>query len=612
MNFSKTIDRRIVNLVKIMRPGSIHDSFRLFVDRYPIITDKDYAHFYEGLAGLKIFRHLEKLLGNKRKIHQFITIVEELNGFTYGERGLLCKNYRDLIEFLSWSELVTLFQMIKSRDINFHDFISSLPAIRQDLYTSEELFEFFKRIIVYKPDIFFRVLPFSNYGKIRASKNQKDMLAHITVVELARGGCNSSSVVDFRGSLTKLKMDSDRICEFSKKFEVISQIGADTHCCFRKGGYAGGLVNAAIRSPIAGILHGYNNTRWFSFVWDIIEPCVDEDKFVAFEKNLILDNIEASGSLNNDSYKKVLERLRSLKTYNKVYCGTMRNDCDFVEDGIQELTLPKRQKPYSLTAFQKHFKSMDDSKVLVILSDDSYKHESVVRVRRMNRADLHRCDYIQRMVYGDLDYGKQVKFVSSNPPGQTFEATNDPGSLEGDSNFPDSFKLADKLNLPRLCYIVENDTHIFGYLMVTLKFYSLDNDLMRLESEISNTKELKKITDSILNGEKTVHDYNAALCIEDVVCLPYSDARKCMLFAFNDLANYLKNGPFSTITLNANENSKPLVKRLSSLSDDIRVVEQSFPFTAVKLGRFSGLKTTGYENRISELELNEEEDDTGR
>ena len=491
-------------------------AIKLHQMKYPILMN------YVSQSGLETIQFLQETFGSKKKVLQYISAFENTSDKSSFERYLKNKNFRNLIILLGFNRMIELLRILSDRKISIHNYISNLGKIKLD-DDPEDVFQFLKKITRdYSESNLNVVTNYLNYKKVRHAKNIEEMMKHIEFVEASKrlkGIVGSKEHPSFM-HLNDLNFENRDIINFTKSKEVISTIGRETFCCFRRGGAAEALMIPAQKSPIAGILEGrIENNRWFSLVWEMVEIENGE-----FRKTLILDNIEASGRISNG--KILWDALKNLGKYSHIYCGSLRNDIEFEQEVIDKGTKPKQSQLVGYESNFNRYGAYDDSRNLYTIHENT--PDLNVKLRRMNLGDLHRVKYIEKFMYGTKADPDFLKINISESPN----------------------------------YILDSNTHIYGYLATRLKFYKSDIEEYEQGKDLSR-KELREIIKkNEEDGKEKYHGITKVLYIEDLVILPY---RKCILALndiISDITEWAKKEEIDVVAANTNEYSRGFIKRI--------------------------------------------------
>lgn len=499
-------------------------------------------------AGINLLHFLEKVYEEedpknyRSKVSKIITLCNELFQSTViefpNDYYLENNKMRYLIKVLPFDKFYIIFKniyakMIRKNNIedtnceailDLHDFLINLPKIREN-DNPQELFDIILRVISYNKTLATEILPYINYQKIRKAANSNEMLRFISKVVAARNGYTTSleqaAERMFYGSLTELQnfetseeqteeqkklIDIERnTCSFSKNIAIISSIGRETGCCFRKGGEAGRLLEPAIKSPLAGILHGYIPFRWFSFVWEMVTYDSDENMFW---KNIVLDNVESKGRISMTHWQKIMDIIKSAN-YKNYLCGTLRNDVSFDTVDMEETVI---KRPYALIGYENKFNPIyDDSKYLYTLHTNA-NHSNDVKLRRMNYSDLLRCGYIERIIYGE----------------------------KSDNEFIKKKNIAETPS-----FILDSDFAIYGYIVTSVR-----------QASDPNLQEIINVIPAAINLE------DKFLYIDDVFCLNYQACKKTFRIIMEKIAQFCKDNNIVKVIASTNKYSDSLLMKL--------------------------------------------------
>jgi hypothetical protein len=443
-------------------------------------------------------------------------------------------------------DAIRIFKVAHIKKINMHNVFSNMPKKYYFglKYTEKEFADrMIEMISKYSEENYLQLLQFINFAKIREAKTLKDAIEHIRTVKTAKMGYSQAKVAKAFTELTKI--EGAALIEFTKDPIVVGSIGHETLCCFRSDGLAKSLLEPAIKSPISGIIHGFIPVRWFSFVWEMVtmdeidvparprfdlrrtidvteelreEPLdvIPPHKIMVFNKNLVLDNIEAKATVKKSYVEKILKYLSDLD-YSKIHCGTLRNDAEFPE----ELVDSSEPKPYSLVKYERNFErygSYDDSKNLYTLNEKKVDTTAILRL--MNPGDLHRCKYVEKIVY-------------ANHQDQDFFKIN----VEKSPSF-----------------IFESSTSIFGYLTTNIYYLWKDDEGKVIKKE----KTKNKLSD---NGAPE-DQIQEVLYIEDLFIV--RNSRRCLEnlpHAFSYLQDFCSKYNIKYISADVNGRSENFIKR---------------------------------------------------
>lgn len=469
-------------------------------------------------AAIKAMDAVEAIVGSDRKKSiKLFTLFLGLDAATAQELYFQNDRLYGLLRLVKFDSFMKIIRMVASRGHSFHDFVSSMPRMHYD-DDANEVVSFLNRILKYNQENFLRIWPYLNYKKVRGASNFREMDRHIRVIGASRVGITTSKV---RPAFTYAKLiKSDRLMEFSKDAAIIATIGSETHCCFQKGGLAGPLVTAAMQSPLAGVIHGHIPFRWFAFSWEIVEIIPGE----GVTKSLILDNVEAAGMVKLKHSHQIFDRLAKLP-YSRVYCGTIRNDIEFPE-GITDTS---KKKPYHLIGYEKNFVnygSYDDSKSLYTICERNPSTKAWVK--QMNKGDHHRVAYLEKRVYSSPD--------------------------------PDFLKDVDVDRSP--CYVLESDTHIFGYMTTRYLWFPKNDFGHGHEIKGQNAKDLWRAYDS----EKGIdEEYELVLYLDDVVMCPGRAGMEALKLMIEHLADWARKNSIRKIAANTNRHSSAFGKRVERM-----------------------------------------------
>lgn len=485
---------------------------------YPVMPGYAPDVYYKSYH---LFNKLEKLFGDKKKVMKYISIFEQTTDKSDFERFIESKRYERLITLLGYQKIITLIKKIADLKISFHNFISNLPNIYLDS-DPDSIFNFLMKILDYSETNMLDVLNYMNFKNVLHAKNYATMAKHIELVKCSRGGIGGSKTFEGHLVLNDILIDNDSFA-FSKDRNIIYTIGSETNCCFRKGGVAQSLLKPALKSPISGIFHGnFNKIRWFSFIWEIVEFNKDSN---LFEINLVLDNVEARRVLTKEDFNNMMDSLRELG-YKRIYCGYNRNDLPNFNESILSTI---KEKPYSLISYEKEFESYgvyDDSKSLYTLINN--KEDVDVVLTRMNKGDLHRSAYIEKLIWG--------------------------------SNSDNDYKSIDVSKSPS--YIIKSKTNIYGYLTTRIKYFKESDTAYEQGSDLTSSEKNEVKKNNIDNNRDKLSGIKKVLYIEDIFFLKYKSCILSIKDIINDIVNWCKDNGVSIISGNSNDNSRPFIKRI--------------------------------------------------
>jgi len=621
---SNKISYKIADL-SVLSTDKFEFGMALYDRGYPIWKE------YLSKTGITKINTLEEWFGgNKKHVMKFVNMLLSYNGImgdTFGElnrgqadfanpitpptrldgpgRGLVranpppvgtptigtseyhftIKTFAHLIQLLGYDRLTKLLRMILDKKVDLHEWVANLPKIKLN-DSPEEVFLLLKGFLRFKKELRYEVMNFMNYKKVRTAKNAEEAMKHIRVVKMARNKLSKADIVQANMSLCDLfngdtgefdYVDQSKVIQFTKDPVIVASIGQETHCCFKKGGLAGSLLEPAMKSPIGGILHGYRPSRWFSLVWEMV---VEEES--VFKKLLILDNIESSGRLPEQFFHSIVENLRET-SYAKIHLGSMRNDISIPIEVTQgrmeadpegygddaEMTPSVIKKPIHMVGYEKNwakYNSFDDSKNLYTIHKK--KNDTEVISHPMNMGDLHRCKYVEQWIYDDPDDDFIKINVKASPS-----------------------------------YIWESSTAIYGYFTTRLKWYH-DTWTRYEQYEDLKVSEFKKIVKENKENElPPTTGMVKVLYLEDIFMLPYRCLKLSLDDVFNHLIEWCKKHHITKISGSMNEEAKNFQRRIEAAGFEYYAQENTPTFKAGVPDRHESLSPTS----ISFLDLDFEE-----
>ena len=461
-----------------------------------------------------------------------------------------------LFDLFSLREIITFLDLLKSKEIDMHNFINNINLINKKYYDDEdnkkiyskELYNFLIRILNdYSIEKIDKCLNYINYKKVRNSKNWEEIELYIKYIERSKIGMNLVlENKEYPNHMKLGKYNKDDKIFTTKNQKIINNIGIQTNCCFRKNGAADSLLPVAIKSPISSIIVGkINNEKdtWFSFLWELVE--YNEDTGL-FDINLIFDNVESSSRLGTKYFIDNMNDIFYNKKYKKCYIGNLRNDIDsdfFNETHINndnELklindTLKNRYR--TLVNFEKNFNSYgyDDSKKIYTFIENNFHNEFILR--KCNKGDLHRIKYIESFIYKE--------------------------------NSDKEFLTIDVDETPN--YIIDNDFNILGYLC-TRYYYKEKNNYNSIYTIKDINKLFKKQT-LIEDKKEFIDNYDKILYIEDLFLLKNRNIIYSLKYIEKDLIKFINENDIKFISASFNNNSKNFLKRIKTKVSYIEFIE---------------------------------------
>lgn len=340
---------------------------------------------------IKYKSELENKFNSKKEYDKFITATLKLKDFDL-RYDLISTNKINIFldKSVPFVKKIEVINLLAEKQISCHNFFSNVPA---NILYPELWFKLIFRVLNYSMDTntIYRILMFSNYKRVLTAKNKDELIKEVEFLETNRSlYSNDDSASVSHMLLTNIPDDNDFL-SFSKNTSIITSIGKDTLCCFRKNGVGEPLMFIALKSPIAAIIWGIEDTnnKWFSYTWEMLE--YNEEKNV-FEIQLILDNIEAQRMLSVDSFYRIKRDLKEYNKYNKVYLGYCRNDIEIPRDVINT----KKTKLYTIPFYGKEvrkYQTYDDSKYIYTVLDRKLPSDKYEK-RILNLGDFHRIQYI--------------------------------------------------------------------------------------------------------------------------------------------------------------------------------------------------------------------------
>ena len=435
---------------------------------------------------------------------------------------------------------------------DLHDFNNALPSrINPKNENSQkfidELFEFLMKVIEWNRSEFIKVLSFINYYHVRCGNNKDEILRYIEIVNAAKGGFNNGGndnvekIINYH-MLFKYGKDNfndyrERVI-FSKIPADVNTIGQKTACCFKPGGLAKSLLKPAIMSPISGIIYGsYENRQvWFCFVWEIVEYNSETHEY---EMNLVLDNLEANKTLRREDFKDLIKYLEENTTYRKIYLGDSRNDIasGFKQDIPGGSTTYKR--PYTLINYEKNFASYgyDDSTHLLTVVDRK-THNNKVILSRMDYSDLHRAQYVERIVW-DKDSDKDFKTIDLKAPS----------------------------------YFIHNENCIFGY--VANRLLKMRKSDKKIYFDIKDYRAEKRELEDKFNPD----DYEDILYFDDIFLIADPTVKSTIQYITEDLIKFVKENNIKYYSASFNHFSKKFKEVIDQHLKFVKDNRISSPYT---------------------------------
>lgn len=427
-------------------------------------------------------------------------------------------NFRELFVIFSSYKIEELLNIINKSELTIHEFAENIVKISKHNKNEKfynEYFNFLKRILKYNKENFLKLVRYSNYSRVRNSKNLKEALNIVDEIKAARLGINNSKIID---PYMFSKFPKKDYFWFNKELEEINSIGQRTYCCFRKGGAAQSLLKPAYYSPISGIIEGqFKNCTWFSFVWETVEFNKDTN---LFDVSLVLDNLEATRRLTKDEMNQIIDIFKSLNKYKKIYLGYLRND--IVQEYLSEIEPTKKPKERSLVEFEKEFNKYsvyDDSKYIFTILENERKEKTNITIKKLNLGDLHRCKYVEWKVWGeysDTDFVKDVIFNNS--------------------------------------FVIQDNQSIFGYLITKKYWYNEEEKNLIFKSRIN--QELKE-------------KYKEVLYFDDFYIVNNRRIIKSLDVIFEEIKKYIEKNNIKYYSCNCNQFSKNFTKRLDEICEFI-------------------------------------------
>jgi len=443
------------------------------------------------------------------------------NGYSYlnpnlSGSNLIKKNYnfRELFTIFNYSQIKEILDYINNSELTIHDFAENIVKItkhnKNEVFYNE-YFEYLKRILKYNKENFLKLVRFSNYARVRNSSTLKEALDIANEIIAARSGIINSKIIE---PYMFSKFPREDYFWFNKELEEINTIGSRTYCCFRKGGAAQSLLKPAYYSPISGIIEGtFKNCTWFSFVWETVEYNKETN---LFDVSLVFDNLEATRRLTLEEMNKIIDILKSLGKYKKIYLGYLRND--IADEYLESIESTKKPKERSLVEFEKEFNkysAYDDSRYMFTILENESKNKTNITVKKLNLGDLHRAKYVEWKIWSEHSDDEFVKDV-----------------ILGNS------------------FIIQDNQSIYGYLITKKYWYDETNKKIYFQSKIS--KELKEKCKMLLY-------------FDDFYIVRNNKIIKSLDKIFDEIKKYIEENNIEYYSCHCNEYSKNFTKRLKGI-----------------------------------------------
>lgn len=474
-----------------------------------------------------------------------------------GSSSTTLKNINTLtkrfVSIMGYKKSYDIYYLLNNSVLTLHELDICLPKIKnRNQFNSneeyenykEEVYQFIRKILInlkHKEDIM-RILPYSNYKRVRNAQNKRDMLNQIAIISNSIGGIQRGIIGSEEKTEHNLLIDytvKNPFIKFSKLPDEINTIGKKTLCCFSPDGLAKSLLVPAIKSPIAGIFQGnINNKTFFMFIWEIV---IKNEKGY-YETDLILDNLEATSSLSKDEFTVIYKYLKDNTSYKNIFLGSMRND---IEDDCKSLFYNTElfNRPNSLMGYESNFTKYhyDDSKLLyTVINRES---DNNIILDNMDKSYLHRCSYLERDIYEEKS------------------DTND-------------FLKIDIKSSPN--FVIHDNNEIFGYFVTRL--YNLDENK------------------NILFNSRYSKNLPTILYIEDVYLINNLHIKKYLNNIFNEVEKFVNENNIEYISASFNKYSKPFEKRMKNLKfiKDTRFTDASAILSKDKIEKFVDLSDKNF------------------
>ena len=340
------------------------------------------------------FKKYEHCFNSPKEYDKFIAVASRVKDFYFNIDLMNTGKYRIFLNTIDFKESLSIFEKLVERNISGHNFISNVP---RNIKYPDKWGKFINRILDYSIDeeTLFKLLVYSNYSRLLNSSNKTDLLNELAYLETTRSLSINDDAAQSPYMLIKDFAKNDFI-KFSKNTSIITSIGSETLCCFKKGGAGESVMMISLKSPIAGIIFGEKPGRikWFAYVWEMVEY---NPYTKCFDIQLILDNIECNNRLTREDYYEIKRSIEDTGLYSKVYLGYLRNDIDLP---MEELGETRKEKPYNIPFFGKElarYSMYDDSKFIYTVTDRNITevdYENDFERCRIDLGDFHRLQYL--------------------------------------------------------------------------------------------------------------------------------------------------------------------------------------------------------------------------
>lgn len=387
------------------------------------------------------FKMYEKHFKTTKEYDKFIATVGRVKDFYFNIDLINTGKYKVFLEMIEFREALSIFEKLADREISGHNFISNVP---RNVKYPEKWGKFVNRILDYSitEDTIYKLLVYSNYSRLLDSSNKTELLNELAYLETTKSLSVNNDSAQSPYMLIK-DLDKGRFLKFSKSSSIITSIGSETLCCFKKGGVGESVMMISLKSPIAGIIYGdkMDRTKWFAYVWEMVEY---NPNTKCFDVQLILDNIECNRKLTREDYYIIKDSIDETGLYSKVYLGYLRNDIDLP---MHEIGASKKEKPSHIPFFDKEVSrySYDDSKYIYTVLDrgvENVDYENDFEKCRIDLGDFHRLHYL-------------IKYKGEVGGQLTVDENNKLFTVK----FTKGFKLDEKIDLDK-SYIKKNNQSI--------------------------------------------------------------------------------------------------------------------------------------------------------
>lgn len=389
-------------------------------------------------------KEFEKYFNSPKEYDKFIGISSKVKDFYFKHDLINTGKYKIFLKVLDFKESVAIFEKLIEKNISGHNFVSNIP---RQIKHPQKWGSYVLRILDYSinEETLFKLLIYSNYTRLLDSNNKNELLNELAYLETTKSLSLNNDSAQNPYMLLK-DLEGSQFLRFSKNTSIITSIGSETTCCFKKGGAGESVMMISLKSPIAAIIFGekYDRTKWFAYIWEMVEY---NEETKMFDIQLILDNIESNRHLNINDYNEIKTTIDKTNLYNKVYLGYLRNDIDLPMD---EIGNSKKLKPSNITFFDKEierYSRYDDSRyIYTVLERETNNEFSKFQI---DLGEYHRIKYLTNYIEkSNLD---DKLIVDREHKLYTLKFTK-------------SFKLEDIIDLEK-SYICRNDQSISEFEM---------------------------------------------------------------------------------------------------------------------------------------------------